>query len=169
MGDPQATCWVSKMVSKSQFQHSHELPYMTWIWGTRLDPVLFHALHVLIHTHLKHGKSSLWSSESKGVQGANERFYLLDLEHFLGVKNREKPYFLVTIVTFSLKSIHESGSFLSLISLWWSMATGETNVGICQMICLFSAPGSTVASSHMSIPIGSMYGIYANIKGLYWW
>ena len=36
------------------------------------------------------GKSPLWSSES-GVQGANERFYLLYLGHFLWVKN---PIFL---------------------------------------------------------------------------
>ena len=85
------------------------------------------------------GKSPLWSSESKGFQGANERKPFIFGALFVG----EKPYFLVT---FSLKSIHER------ILSPWKVSSGhrwpqEQHVGIC----LFSAPGSTVASSHISI------------------
>ena len=78
-----------------------QMDFRTWIWGTRLDPVLFHALHVLIHTHLTQG----WeiSALELRIGGSRSKWEVLPFI-FGALFGGEKPYFLVT---FPLKSIHE--------------------------------------------------------------
>ena len=41
--------------------------------------------------------------------------------------------------------------------------------GITDSVCFVSRSIGVSVSVHFPLPIGSMYGIYANIKGVYWW